>query len=93
MYARHQSLTLRLLILLTGACAVFLLVSGRLDASTPQQAPGQYEVRPGDTLWEIATSVSTTDVDVRVVIAEIKRLNDLETSALRTGQSLLIPAA
>lgn len=92
MYARHQSFTLRLLILLTGACAVFLLVSGRLNASTPEQAPHPYEVQPGDTLWEIASEISDEDVDVRVVIAEIKRLNDLDTSTLRSGQNLLIPA-
>jgi Tfp pilus assembly protein FimV len=91
MYARHQSLSLRLLILLTGACAVFLLVSGRLDASTPAQAPRHYQVQPGDTLWDIASEISTADVDVRVVIADIKRLNDLDTSGLRNGQNLLIP--
>jgi Tfp pilus assembly protein FimV len=49
-------------------------------------------VQPGDTLWEIASEISDEDVDVRVVIAEIKRLNDLDTSSLRSGQSLLIPA-
>lgn len=92
MYARHQSLALRLLILLTGACAVFLLVSGRLNASTSEQALRPYQVQPGDTLWEIASEISDEDVDVRVVIAEIKRLNDLDTSSLRSGQSLLIPA-
>lgn len=92
MYARHQSFALRLLILLTGACAVFLLVSGRLNASTSEQAPRPYQVQPGDTLWAIASEISDEDVDVRVVIAEIKRLNDLDTSSLRNGQSLLIPA-
>jgi Tfp pilus assembly protein FimV len=92
MQAHHQSPTLRLLILLTGACAVFLLVSGRVDASTPEAAPRTYQVQAGDTLWDLAEEVAASDVDVRVVVAAIKRINDLETSALATGQTLLIPA-
>ncbi|HEX5672240.1 MAG TPA: LysM peptidoglycan-binding domain-containing protein [Acidimicrobiia bacterium] len=92
MQAHHQSPTLRLLILLTGACAVFLLVSGRVDASTPEAAPMTYQVQTGDTLWELAEAVTASDVDVRVVVAAIKRMNGLESSALTTGQTLLIPA-
>jgi len=92
MHAHHQSPTLRLLILLTGACAVFLLVSGRLYASTPETAPRTYQVQAGDTLWDLAEEVAGRDVDVRVVIAAIKRMNGLDTSALSTGQTLLIPS-
>jgi LysM repeat protein len=92
MQAHHQSPTLRLLILLTGACAVFLLVSGRVDASTPELAPRTYQVQAGDTLWDLAEEVAANEVDVRVVVADIKRMNGLETSALATGQTLLIPA-
>ncbi|MDP3984346.1 MAG: LysM peptidoglycan-binding domain-containing protein [Acidimicrobiia bacterium] len=91
MHTRHQSLSLRLLILLTGACAVFLLISGRVEASTPHKAPLEYRVAPGDTLWAIASGLGS-DQDIRIVIADIKRLNRLDTSALSTGQSLLIPA-
>lgn len=92
MHVNHQSPTLRLLILLTVACAVFLLVSGRVDASTPETAPRTYQVQPGDTLWELAEEVAGPEVDVRVVIANIKRLNGLDTSNLAAGQTLLIPS-
>lgn len=93
MPTRHQSLSLRLLILLTGVGIGFLLISGRVDASTPETAPSTYRVLAGDTLWDIAASIAEPDEDVRVVIAEIKRLNGLPVSSLSVGQVLMIPAA
>lgn len=93
MPTRHQSLSLRLMILLTGVCIGFLLISGRVDASTPEAAPSTYRVLAGDTLWDIAASIAEPEEDVRVVVAELKRLNGLPASSLSVGQELLIPSA
>ena len=45
---RKQLLSLRLLILLIAVGAVFLLLSGRVAASTPAAEPVSYTVRAGD---------------------------------------------
>jgi Tfp pilus assembly protein FimV len=90
---RHQSLTLRLLILLTGASIVFLLISGRVEASTPALEPVTHQVASGDTLWAIASDLAGPEDDVRRIVAEIKRLNQMESSSLTVGQSLRIPSA
>jgi hypothetical protein len=47
-------------------------------------------VQPGDTVWEIAASVSGSD-DVRAVIDEIQRLNRLDGAPLVPGQTLRLP--
>jgi nucleoid-associated protein YgaU len=47
-------------------------------------------VRPGDTLWSIATSAAGAD-DVRVVVDRIERLNHLQGDAVQPGQELLLP--
>ena len=47
-------------------------------------------VQPGDTLWSIARSVAG-DSDVRGVVDEIQRLNDLEGTVLVPGQVLELP--
>ena len=89
---RHQLLSLRLLILLTALGIVFLLLSGRVAASTPPAAPVTYRVEAGDTLWHIAAARSDPEDDVRSVVREIKAINDLTESSLRQGQVLLLPA-
>jgi LysM repeat protein len=89
---RQQLLSLRLLILLTMVGTVFLLLSGQVNASTPEPIPVAYRVQGGDTLWAIAGTVTSPDEDVRNVIGVIKDLNQLETSSLYEGQVLLLPS-
>lgn len=47
-------------------------------------------VQSGDTLWSIATSLEG-DGDVRVLVDEIQRLNDLDGADLVPGQVLELP--
>lgn len=51
----------------------------------------QTTVQQGDTLWTVARRLAP-DNDPRVVIAQIRRINDLDSSGLRVGQQLLLPA-
>ena len=89
---RKQSLSLRLLVLLIAVGAVFLLLSGRVAASTPTPEPVRYRVQTGDTLWAIAGSMAEPGDDIRSVIGRIKELNDLNGSSIQQGQVLLLPA-
>jgi hypothetical protein len=47
-------------------------------------------VQPGDTLWSIASALGQED-DVRTLVDEIQRLNDLESADLVPGQMLQLP--
>ena len=49
-------------------------------------------VAPGETLWEIAQATKPPGKGIWDEITNIKRLNDLPTSALSTGQTILLPA-
>jgi LysM repeat protein len=53
-------------------------------------APAQTTVQPGESLWSVAQRIAP-DHDPRDVIAQIRRLNDLESSQLQVGQHLLLP--
>lgn len=49
------------------------------------------EVMPGDTLWQIAKDFGPADMDVREIIYNISKLNNVTADTLKAGQILLIP--
>ncbi|MFT3662629.1 MAG: LysM peptidoglycan-binding domain-containing protein [Gordonia sp. (in: high G+C Gram-positive bacteria)] len=84
--------------LLVGAgLAVVVAVMGVLgadyaDAVTPGPAATEVvHVRTGETLSELAARIAP-DQPESAVIAMVRELNGLETSGLRPGQALLVPA-
>ena len=86
-----QNLSTRVLFLLLALTTIFLLLDNQVSAGEPQ-AVVEYVVQPGDTLWSIADGSSTSDVDVREVIADLRELNNLRTSSLQIGQRLSLPS-
>ena len=52
----------------------------------------QTTVQPGESLWSVAQRVAP-DNDPREVIAQIRRLNDLEGAGLQVCQQMLLPRA
>ena len=58
----------------------------QLQVATGQYWQRNYEVRPGDTLWDLARQHGTT-------IAEIRQRNQLGSTGLRIGQFLRLPGA
>ena len=51
----------------------------------------EIEVAAGDTLWDIAESLNLPNKDVRIVIEEIKILNNLDSYTIYPGQILKVP--
>ncbi|RLP77822.1 LysM peptidoglycan-binding domain-containing protein [Mycetocola tolaasinivorans] len=68
-----------------------LNAGGAVASSTPVDADFRYvTVASGDTLWQLAVELDPR-ADPRDVIAEIRDLNQLQTSSLDAGQRLAIP--
>ncbi|OZG67373.1 LysM peptidoglycan-binding domain-containing protein [Bifidobacterium eulemuris] len=54
-------------------------------------AVSSYIVRPGDTLWSYASSITPAGQDVSNTVDELIELNDLESGALQAGQRIVVP--
>lgn len=81
-------ITLSLLILIALAT---LIVSSHKSHSQEEIYFNEYRVGEGDTLWKISNYYSDGNIDIRQFIYEIKRLNDMETSAIYEGDIIKIP--
>jgi LysM repeat protein len=61
------------------------------DSTVSTTSFEQVTVMPGDTLWNIATTIAP-DADTQQVVADIVSLNQLDTATVQPGQRLAIPA-
>jgi LysM repeat protein len=86
-----------LLVLLLAGLLLAAFSLGQQDTQAASVVGAQPElqsvvVQPGESLWSVAQRVAP-DNDPREIVAQIRRLNDLETSSLQVGQHLLLPVA
>ena len=79
-----RSLLLALLVL-----AIVLVASALRPSAAGAGEETFYTVRPGDTLWEIATTHYSRDP--RKAVWQIKRANDLEDALIQPGDVLVLP--
>ena len=79
-----------LVIISTFVVALVLLLASSVMAAGPEPETVDYRVRAGDTLWTIVEEIAP-ESDVRGVIAEIRDINDLDSSLIIPGQTLVVP--
>lgn len=75
---------------------ISILFSNNITLSHGELQYKQRYVNKGETLWEIATSELTSNeyynnADIREIIIDIKKVNNLHSSVLQVGQKLEIP--
>jgi len=86
------------LITLLAIIFIFNLICGGFGNKTANaeevQAPREYvtvQVRSGDTLWDLVNEYYDYDCHIRKAILEVRELNNMESSTIYIGQSLIIP--
>jgi LysM repeat protein len=80
-------------LLVIGVLAVLATFSGAqavASAETGSTEFGYVVVQPGDSLWQVASSIDP-NVDPRDLVAEIVRLNQLDGSGVIAGQPIAVP--
>ncbi|MFF5293262.1 LysM peptidoglycan-binding domain-containing protein [Paractinoplanes globisporus] len=87
---RGRVVVIVLLALLASVASAVLFTTASRASDDPAVPAPTITVRPGDTLWEIATAVRPGR-DARDAVAEIRRLNHLGGYDLQPGQVLTLP--
>ena len=91
---RRRRLALTVLILVLTAFLVGPLSDALVAGAEVRRAPHRtYVVRPGDTIFSIASRQVSDGTDPRPMVDAIESENDIEPGQLIPGQALLIPAA
>jgi len=90
----HRLGATAVLVLLLGLVVSWLLLLGpQVKADRPAGPAATYSVAAGDTLWEIAASLTPQGGDVRQVVHDLRVINHLEADPrLRAGQVLVTSA-
>lgn len=70
------------------ALSFFLHATAGADAESEAEL---YTVRPGDTLWEVATENYPASEDPRITVEEIRLENGLDGYTIRPGEVLELP--
>ena len=86
----------RFIAFLTGlillAAFVFIPAISKATALDRRLDPISITVSRGDTLWTLAKEYGPENQDIRKTIFEIKSCNNMSTSNIYEGQSLIIPS-
>ncbi|MBA2555296.1 MAG: LysM peptidoglycan-binding domain-containing protein [Geodermatophilaceae bacterium] len=72
------------------AIVALAMVNAEPTRGQLQDAPASVVVQTGDTLWQIAVEVAPAE-DPAVVVDLLRSANELDGSALRPGQVLVVP--
>ncbi|GAA4628397.1 hypothetical protein GCM10023113_33070 [Cellulomonas oligotrophica] len=78
--------------LLLGAGVGGAAWSAQADGTAGGVVVERHVVEPGETLWAIADRAAAEGEDVRDVVLELMRLNDLASGDLLAGQTIVVPA-
>lgn len=81
-------LTVLILILSFAAISIFDL--SKVSGSDIREY-SEITVVDGDTIWQIAKTYGSDSKDIREVVYEICKINNINADMLRAGQKLLVP--
>ena len=73
------------------AAAVLMASRAAADGPVSAQQVERHVVQSGETMWQIAASIAGPGEDVRDVVFDLVRLNELPDAGLMAGQVIVVP--
>jgi len=87
---RGRAVVLGLLVLVASMASSVLFTTASRAESQPATPAPTIIVEPGDTLWDIAVRVKPGR-DGQAAVAELRKINRLDSVDLQPGQVLILP--
>ena len=85
--------TLFLTVVILMAISLTGTIFGINDAeSLTKPVYSEIMIQSGDTLWNLAEEFGPDDQDIREIVYEICKLNDISADSIYPGQTILIPS-
>lgn len=89
----NSKFTTGILVMMIGLIFVTTVFTGESVNSNDLEKYHEITIQSGDTLWEIAKEYVSPEEDIRNLILQIKRINDLKSAEILPGQTILIPTS
>lgn len=81
---------LPMIILMIAAMSLTVFLTSRVTSEEPENFQ-LIVVEQGDTLWSIAREHRSPDEDIRNLVHNIRRINNLQSAVIYPGDKILIP--
>lgn len=90
---RHLKLCVSIFVLFIISISLILVINtSEAKGSVSKQSYKTVVVQKGDTLWNIVEQNCSGYKDIRKVIYDLKKLNNIPASGIVPGQKLLLPS-
>lgn len=89
--SRRFFLFITLVFILTALIFNLIFTYSKAHSSIQSQDFREYHVLKGDNLWNISLEYMPKDYDVRKMVYDIKKLNEMDESFIVAGDTIKIP--
>ena len=70
--------------------SIYAITKRYSELNSANYSEVEYTVQTGDTLWSIAEQYANVHQDLREYVYKIKQVNNISTSNLEVGQTIII---
>ena len=88
---RKNKLFIRFIVFSALVCFAWIIFMTKPAVSSVSKSFVTYTVRPGDTLWSYAKSITDKNGNISDSVDYLMQLNNLDSTDLEVGQSIRVP--
>ena len=88
---RHGKSFIRFIVFIALVCFAWIIFTPKPAVSAVSKSFVTYTVRPGDTLWSYAKTITNKNGNISDSVDYLMQINDLDSANLEVGQSIKVP--